>query len=132
MGVFDTTRCQCILRTQIPAVVDSPGHNLMSAEGTASFKVKGKSVASAQAHAIAQAYAAAYATAHTCHKCAAVSELVIKSYEDIFLKATSESTVEFEAITHGEEISVASDAFTRSFIEKTVVAFAEVQTYCSA
>lgn len=86
-------------------------------------------MASAQAHAIAQAYAAAYVTANTCHKCSAVSELVVESYEDIFLNATSEATVELEAITKGGEVSAASDAFTSSFLNKTVVAFSQVPTY---
>ena len=102
---------------------------LLNADGTASFQVDGTSVASAQAHAIAQAYAGAYATAETCHKCSAAMEILVASYAEIFLKATAEASIELEAISHGANVRKAETSFKRSFVNATVVAFAEVCSY---
>eukprot|EP00892_Ulva_mutabilis_P002142 jgi/Ulvmu1/11929/UM082_0008.1 len=95
------------------------------AKGHASFQVRGKSVALAQATAIAQAYAAAYATAHTCHKCSAASDILVESYEKIFLKATSEVHFQLEAVANGTEVTKASEVFAESLVNTTVIAFAE-------
>lgn len=92
--------------------------------------MRGKSVASAQATALAKAYAAAYATAQTCHKCSAASEIIVESYEEVFLKATSEVHLELEGVANGTEVTSASAAYTRSFVNKTVTAFAEVSQCC--
>lgn len=96
------------------------------AEGYASYKINGGSLAYAQATAIAQAFAEASAVAETCHKCLAAASLVAYSYEEIFLNATSQIDTTLQGIANGGNISETISSSATAFINITVVAFAKV------
>lgn len=98
-----------------------------SAEGYASYKINGGSLAYAQATAIAKAYAEAASSAETCHKCLAATSLIAHSYEEIFLNATSQIDVTLLGVANGGSVAESISTSATSFIEITVVAFAEVR-----
>lgn len=96
------------------------------AEGYASYKINGGSLAYAQATAIAEAFAEASAVAETCHKCLAAASLVAYSYEKIFLNATSQIDTNLMGIATGGNVSETINSTATAFINITVVAFAKV------
>lgn len=99
-----------------------------TASGNASFKVNGKSFAMAQATAIAEAFAIAQANAKSCAtSCKAAADVLVQSFEQIYLEATVEFETELVGSTSGDSDTMVSrsiEGMAKAYREATVVAFA--------
>lgn len=96
------------------------------AGGSGSFRVNGRSRASAEAVAFAEAYAETLAEAEACGGCSAAATFLGETVEEVLLEAVAEAEVSLAA-SAGAPLELRFETFVVEVVEGVATAVAQVR-----